>query len=203
MYFVIEGIDRAGKSTIIEELKKLEPFASQTKFVQEPFNKKVFEGVDPEDWRKNTLLFASQRTKINHLILKAPRLISDRSIISNLAYQGVNKGRREWILQVNNFVPLPNICFILDIDPNIALKRIGSNNDELSHFEDIEFLYGVRDRYLHKITSELNYTRFYIMQAKRPPQKLVNDIINVITDFETNHNETIKLVKEVLKNNRP
>lgn len=72
-------------------------------------------------------------------------VVSDRYTPSSLVYQGIECGE-ELPIKLNQDFPLPEILFYFDIDPDIALKRIGKRNFRDS-YEYLDFQIEVHKRY--------------------------------------------------------
>ena len=163
-FISFEGIDGSGKSTqmqlFAENLKKSgdEPILSREpggSTGAEEIRKLLVEG-DPDRWSAYTeiLLFtAARRDHLERTIL--PNLdagkivITDRFADSTRVYQGV--ARRDLAQTVNTLHDLmiahdPNLTFIIDIDPKIALDRGLARQSGEDRFEDfgLEFQKSLR-----------------------------------------------------------
>ncbi|MFA6073585.1 MAG: HAD-IIIA family hydrolase [Candidatus Woesearchaeota archaeon] len=90
----------------------------------------------------------------NHIIL------GDRSFISTLVYQSLDGIPIDEIKKLNSFYPTPDIAFILECDPQIAISRIHSRHIalgvEISSNETLEKIKTLREKYL-EIASTLPY----------------------------------------------
>ena len=163
-FISFEGIDGSGKSTqmqlFAENLKKSgdEPILSREpggSTGAEEIRKLLVEG-DPDRWSAYTeiLLFtAARRDHLERTIL--PNLdagkivITDRFADSTRVYQGV--ARKDLAQTVNALHDLmiahdPNLTFIIDIDPKIALNRGLARQSGEDRFEDfgLEFQKSLR-----------------------------------------------------------
>ena len=163
-FISFEGIDGSGKSTqmqlFAENLKKSgdEPILSREpggSTGAEEIRKLLVEG-DPDRWSAYTeiLLFtAARRDHLERTIL--PNLdagkivITDRFADSTRVYQGV--ARNDLAQMVNALHDLmiahdPNLTFIIDIDPKIALDRGLARQSGEDRFEDfgLEFQKNLR-----------------------------------------------------------
>jgi dTMP kinase len=163
-FISFEGIDGSGKSTqmqlFAENLKKSgdEPILSREpggSTGAEEIRKLLVEG-DPDRWSAYTeiLLFtAARRDHLERTIL--PNLdagkivITDRFADSTRVYQGV--ARNDLAQMVNALHDLmiahdPNLTFIIDIDPKIALDRGLARQSGEDRFEDfgLEFQKSLR-----------------------------------------------------------
>ena len=163
-FISFEGIDGSGKSTqmqlFAENLKKSgdEPILSREpggSTGAEEIRKLLVEG-DPDRWSAYTeiLLFtAARRDHLERTILPnldaGKMVITDRFADSTRVYQGV--ARRDLAQTVNALHDLmiahdPNLTFIIDIDPKIALDRGLARQSGEDRFEDfgLEFQKSLR-----------------------------------------------------------
>lgn len=158
MYVVLEGIDTCGKSTQIELLKKEFPNAI---FTKEPGGSelgiKLREIILNENQKNNfTLskkaeffLFLADRAQHLESILKKHKndlIISDRSLISGIAYAEFSKAE-----SINRFCMedfLPDLCFVFKIDSRALKNRLESKNNDSIESRGIEFMLKVQDKLL-------------------------------------------------------
>jgi dTMP kinase len=73
-------------------------------------------------------------------------VVCDRYTLSSLVYQGIECGET-LPRSLNSPFPAPELLFFLDIDPQIAQKRL-NNRPSLEIFEYLEFQMKVRKHYL-------------------------------------------------------
>jgi len=181
---VFEGIDGSGKSTqinIVYELLK----DKNVKLLREPGSTEMGEKIrdilksQKLDPKTQTFLIEASRA---HMIEKHFKgfegiLLLDRYIYSTIAYQGYGFGIDiNFLKALNDFVCdiyMPNIVFLLDIDPKTALLRLKREKDV---FEDLEFLKKVRNGYL-KLAKEYN---FYTIDASKNVEAITNEITNIL-----------------------
>jgi dTMP kinase len=161
MFIVIEGIDGTGKST--QARKLAEHFTAQ--------GRTVTLSREPTDGPWGSLLRSSAQTgrlspaeeleaflkdrrqHVEELI--APALaagnvvILDRYYFSTMAYQGARGFDPAKIRSDNEeFAPVPDRLFILDLDVSTALERIGTRGDTANEFEQRANLQRCRDIFL-------------------------------------------------------
>ena len=183
MYIVFEGIDGAGKSTQIQMLKEwLEANGFRVETVVEPTDsevgkliRKILQRPDAQSDRVQKtlgLLFAADRMLImDKLEDESKIIISDRSFISSLAYQG----NPEWIGVLNKYVKKPDLLILLDLDVKTSVARTSGEDT----FENEQFLTGVRENYLKfakDYTSE-------IIDATNGVNKVSSDIKKVVAPY--------------------
>ncbi len=160
LFIVIEGIDGTGKSTQVRLLA--EWFRSQ--------GREVITSREPTDghWGKlarnsgNVRLSAEEELElflkdraehVEQLIqpsLAAGKVvILDRYYFSTMAYQGCRGFDPADIRRRNEaFAPMPDFLFILDLDVDAALGRIGARGDIANEFEKRENLVRCREIFM-------------------------------------------------------
>jgi dTMP kinase len=158
---VLEGIDGAGKSTVIRRLvAHLESAEKQCVTSFEPtrgpwgtkLRQSMTEGrLSLEDELE---LFLKDRAEhVENLILPSLRqgkiVILDRYYLSTAAYQGARGVSPEWVLTTNEkFAPKPDLVLLLDFDPAGGVDRIRARGDAPNTFEQLEQLREVRRIFL-------------------------------------------------------
>ncbi len=166
-FIVFEGIDGAGTSTQIEQLKN-RPGASDFLFTAEPtkgetglFLRRMLRGDMTLESSTAAYLFAADRNEhlygkfkgsgqdLTYGIAEACGdgriVVCDRYIFSSLAYQG-SSCREDLPWQLNAAFPLPQLLFYFDISPTESLKRIG-NRETREIYEEEGFLRKVAEGY--------------------------------------------------------
>lgn len=199
MFITFEGIDGCGKSSIIIEIAELLKNIGYNVFVtREPGGTDISEKIreiiiksEKMDGITEGLLYAASRRqhiveKINPSLERKEIVISDRYIDSSLAYQGIGRNIGiEQILKINsinNKILWPNITFLLDIDPIIALERIKKRNkNDRFDKESILFHNKIRKAFL-QIAKKYN-NRIIIINANENKQVIIKKIFDKIKTF--------------------
>ncbi|MFB6116901.1 dTMP kinase [Halosegnis sp.] len=181
MLVTLEGIDGAGKTTVLEALADAHPEAVVTR---EPTKSWYGEAVersiaddDSDSLAELFLFIADHADHLDRVIrpaLAADRLVlADRYVDSRLAYQGESlreelKRPMEYIRGVHEpFTRWPDATLYLDVDPETGAKRAGATNK----MEHAEFLAGVRSNYERLVEAEPD--RFVRIDATRPPEEVI------------------------------
>jgi dTMP kinase len=99
------------------------------------------------------LFLADRREHVEQVIAPAlaagKTVILDRYYFSNMAYQGAIGFDPKGIRRRNEaFAPVPDLLFILDLDVDTALSRIGGRGDTANEFEKRENLERCREIFL-------------------------------------------------------
>ena len=132
------GVDGAGKSTIINQLKTIYPSST---FIKEPHNPTLIELINSStDPVERAILFNKDRQLLyNELSSNPPQLlISDRSFICNIVYQSLELTDQlpidsiHYLYNLNRNIPQPTHVIYLTTSPYIIANRINSRPNETS-----------------------------------------------------------------------
>ena len=158
---VIEGIDGTGKSTqatlLAEALRaKGHDVVQSHEPTDGPWGKKLRESATTgrlsiENELEYFLKDRQQHVEelISPTVQRGGIVILDRYYFSSMAYQGARGIDPAQIRAENEaFAPQPDLLVILDLDVDVALKRIGVRDGEANEFEKKENLQFCRDLFL-------------------------------------------------------
>ncbi len=164
MYAVFEGIDGCGKST--QWNMACSAFKSMGMDVEKVFEPSKGEYgqilrqyiADNPDWSKRDNLREASLFHLDRMRLAKERIwpamaagkmiLSDRSYLSSVAYQGARGILSvDEILEINADAPKADVVILFDIDVDVALQRIDLRS-ERDGFENREYLAKVRQVYL-------------------------------------------------------
>ncbi len=195
----LEGIDGSGITThsklLAEKLNKAGLKAVYTKEPTEGPIGQIIRMFLKENKRPDpkvlALLFAADRlwhyfndpalpgVGIEGALKKGYIVISDRYLFSNIAYQGKDVGF-DWIRCLNKWVPDPDILIYLNVDVNVAIKRIRLRGS-LEYYEKIEELKKVQKAFesiIHNIKNRVKVIIVNeIMEGKELSIEETNNII--------------------------
>ena len=198
IFIVLDGMDGSGKS---EMMKLLYDYLSKNNkynilMTREPSNSKYGKEIrdilanesdpninsdkmlelfikDREEHLKNTIVPFLNKSN-GH---EANIVISDRYYYSTIAFQATQGLDIKMLVELNKEFLKPDIAFIFDIKPDIALERIKTRKKE--KFEQIGFMNKLREKFL-----EL--------------PKFLNDNIKII-DASKDMNEVFENMREEVK----
>ncbi len=185
----LEGVDGAGKTTqskaIVRWLKK-NGYAA--KYTSEPTSVGAGKLLSKPGFTASpaleALLFAADR--IGHVkrviepgLRKGYVIVSDRYTYSSIAYQGVILGDVEWVRTINKFAPKPDVAFLLDVEPRLALSRIKRPR---SRFEKLGLLEAVRKIYLDMVAAG----ELIVVDGTKPPKQVTEELLAKLRPFLPN-----------------
>jgi len=210
LFVTFEGLEGCGKST---QVKMLFHFLNKkgipVRVTKEPGGTKIGDEIrkilldqknNGMDYKAEMLLFLASRSENVRLNIipaleKGETVLSDRFFDSTTAYQGYGRGIDiDTINNLNHLVvgkAVPDLTFILDIEPNIGLKRSTSFSDsrEIRFEEEFIskkiingklFLDRVRDGY-YQIAKD-NAKRIKLINANRSKEEIFHDIIRIVNE---------------------
>jgi dTMP kinase len=189
----VEGIDGAGKTTQVRKLVAALRTAGETVVAsKEPtdgvWGRKIRESaasgrMSPDD--ELHAFIEDRKEHVRNLIrpgLEAGSIvILDRYYFSTLAYQGPRRGDVPAMeATMREIAPEPDIVFLLDLDPLVAISRIAVGRGEVpNHFERADSLTESRRVFLELIERHPCMRR---LDATQPPDVLHRDILHRLID---------------------
>ena len=103
-------------------------------------------------------------------------VILDRYFFSTMAYQGVRGFDPLEIRRINEeFAPLPDHVFLLELDLDTALARIGVRDGEANEFEQRESL-----QKCHEVFAALEDDFVHRIDAGQTPEKVHEDVVSYL-----------------------
>lgn len=197
LFFVIEGVDGAGKSTQIKHIADwLIQIGYDTVITREPTSESTFgrairermhgERVSPDD--ELTLFMNDRMEHIRNLIKPAldekKIVICDRYYYSNIAYQGAAGLDPDDIRRKNEaFAIIPDAVFYLRLPPIDGLDRIKNFRDsELTSFEKVDYLIKVS-----AIFDTMDFSYFHTIDAALSKEEVLQQIVEYIKEIITKH----------------
>jgi dTMP kinase len=188
----VEGLDGAGKTTLVTGLARALPVT----VLREPGGVDVAERIralvaDPAlrvDPRAEALLFAAARAqlvaeRLRPLLAAGEWVLLDRFVDSSLAYQGGGRGLGiDAVRELNAFAThgiAPDVTFLLRISPSAGLDRIaGRAPDRLERSGD-DFFAAVAEAYDELAAAEPD--RFVVLDALQPPDVLLSAALTAVS----------------------
>ncbi len=196
-FITFEGIDGAGKSTHIAWFVDTLRRKTEVLLTREPggtaLGEKLREMLLNYPMHSETeviLMFAARLEHVEKVIKpalqKGIRVVSDRFSDASFAYQGGGRGvnidklkqLEQWVLGDLQ----PDLTILFDLPVEIAQQRL-SNNLSLDRFEreQSNFFERVRQAYLNR--SQQFPQRFVLIDAAQPPNKVKENLENIISTY--------------------
>jgi len=159
---VVEGVDGAGKSSLVRRLaERLQRDCG----VEVVLSREPTDGVYGAKVRASAatgrlpleeeleLFEADRRQHVQELIVPAlvrgAWVVLDRYYFSTAAYQGARGANPQEILQRNEaFATQPDLVLLLDCAPQVSLERVRARGDVANEFERLDALERVRNIFL-------------------------------------------------------
>jgi dTMP kinase len=190
LFVTFEGLDGSGKSTQAELLAEhLRELGRETVLTREPggtalgerVRELLLSGDDIAPWAE-AALFASARAELVERVIR-PALdrgvdvVCDRYLDSSLAYQGIARGLGVGrVLELNRPAIgdlLPDLTFLLLVDPEVAATRAGADPDRIER-EGAEFRAEV-DRAYRELAGAFA-GRIVALDGSRPPTEIAERV---------------------------
>lgn len=184
-----EGIDGSGKSTAARSLvDELRAKGRDARLHGEPTKTWLGEAVrrsfknEVAPWTEALLFMADHATHVRDVraeLAQGALVVSDRWSDSTFAYQGAALGDMAQLQQMERAFDLkPDLTLLFDLDPVIAMERVGRRSADQEKFEHAEFLAKVRANYLRLAKEEP--ARFVVVDAARPAEAVLADALRVV-----------------------
>jgi len=194
LFVTFEGVDGSGKSTQarilaaylrengVDTVETREPGGSTG---AEEIRRLLVEG-EPGRWSPETeiLLFNAARRDhlektINPALRAGKTVICDRFADSTRVYQGAARAELREVVDALHSLMIgrePDLTFVIDIDPEIALGRGLARNSGEDRFENLGlgFQQALRDGFL-KLAADFPQ-RFVVINGQRPEDQVAADI---------------------------
>jgi dTMP kinase len=189
LFIAFEGIDGSGKSTQVWKFAKYLAEVSKYNHIimtREPWKdvnirKMLRENDDPysQAIELARMYIEDRKTHVLELIMpnirKGIHVITDRYAFSTLAYQQAQGISLKELINMHKGLPIPDLIFIVDLDPKIALKRMQKDSkrdkSKAHRFEkDIGFMRKLRKNYLE--LAKLESHRVIILDGSKTPEEI-------------------------------
>lgn len=196
LFLVLEGLDGAGTTTQASRLREwLGSRGRKVHLTAEPSRGPVGteirhvlsgrlrgSGGTEFDPRALALLFAADRLdhwecEIRPRLEEGLDVVSDRYVLSSLAYQAVSTGDAAWVAQINAKAPAPDLTLFLRVRPGVALRRRYAATAEREIFEVPAFQKRVHRAYGRALARIVDAgERVADLDGERPVERVAADV---------------------------
>lgn len=190
-FITFEGIDGSGKSTQARMLA--DRLGAETLLTREPGGSEGAEEIrglllsgDTDRWSAETeiLLFTAARRDhlektIEPALAAGTTVISDRFADSTRVYQGATRGDlRATVDQLHTLMigREPDLTFIIDMDPAIALKRGLARGSGEDRFEDFGLAFQETLRHGFLALAHDMPNRCVVIDGNRTPEQVASEV---------------------------
>ena len=161
LLIAFEGLDQSGKQTQAERLRdrvveagrfvRLLSFPAYDTAIGTEIGR-ALQGDRDYGPDVMQLLYVANRyewkPQIEFELSRGTVLICDRYLASSIAYGEAQGLDAAWLLEIQKYLPQPDLTFLLDIDPDISAKRKTADRDKYER--DLALLARVRGSYVRQ-----------------------------------------------------
>jgi dTMP kinase len=161
LLIAFEGLDQSGKQTQAELLRdRLTANARTVRLLSFPDYRTVIGAEIGRALRGERqygadvmqLLYVANRYEYKGQIVEAIEagtiLVCDRYVASSVAYGEAQGLDRAWLIEIQKYLPQPDVTILLDIRPEASVRRKSQERDKYE--QDLALLGRVRDSYLRQ-----------------------------------------------------
>ncbi len=188
-FISIDGIDRCGKSTHAKLLGRwLRSRGYEVVLTNEPTDgamgkviKRVLKGKIKIPTDVEALLFAADRAQhVSGLILPALKggkiVISERYVLSSLAYQSARGLPIDWIRKINKYAPRPDLTILIDVPTKAAFSRA-----RLSKLDEFEKNMALQERVRRSYLRIAKQDGLKVVKGSRPRDEVQADLRKLVS----------------------
>lgn len=193
IFIALEGIDGAGTTTQCQRLVRwLEAQGRRALSTREPSDgpigtliRQILRGQhDHVDPASVALLFAADRlhhleSEIRPALAAGRDVVSDRYVLSSLAYQGVNSDA-QWVEFINNRADLPGLTLFVDVPVDVCLERLVQRGDSRELFETRDMLSRVDAAYRRLAEQLAEQHNVVVIDGTPSPDDVAAQIVDVV-----------------------
>ncbi|MDP5086559.1 MAG: dTMP kinase [Yoonia sp.] len=193
-FITFEGIDGSGKSTQARRFAEhLRGQGQDVVLTREPGGSPGAEEIrqllltgDPDRWSPETeiLLFTAARRDhlektIEPALTAGKTVVSDRFADSTRVYQGATRGDLRGMVDSLHSLMIgrePDLTFIIDMDPALALERGLARKSGEDRFEDFGLAFQETLRHGFLALAKANPDRCILIDGNRTPDQIASEI---------------------------
>jgi dTMP kinase len=185
---VFEGLDQSGKQTQAERLRDRLVAAGRTvRLLSFPsydthIGGEIGRALKGErDYAADTmqLLYVANRfewkPEIERELSKGTVVVCDRYLASSVAYGEAFGLDGPWLLEIQRYLPQPDLTVLLDIDPQVSASRKTADRDKYER--DLTLLGRVRESYLRQASAP----KWLRLDAGRERDAVAADVFDAVS----------------------
>jgi len=187
IFICIEGLDGSGKTTQAKILvKNLRRRGFDAVYATEPSRGKVGKLIRSFVLNRErrvpialeALLFAADRidhvgNEVKPLLKQGKVVVCDRYVYSTLAYQGAAGLDFKWIEQINRFALKPHLALLIDVPPEVVVKRLKRKKTVMETKRNQQ---KVRDVYMKMVQEQ----RLTLVNGDKPIREVAKNILAIV-----------------------
>lgn len=190
-FFVLEGIDGAGTTTQLQRMAvELRRLGHNVHTTAEPStgpigslarsSLKSEHGIDPQTL---ALLFAADRLdhfrrEIEPALLRGSIVLSDRYLLSSLAYQALDCDE-DWVHAINRQAPRPDLNLFVRVTAQIAATRRATRGAEPERFEHDNLQRRVAELY-ERMIQRPDVGPCVVVSGELPPAEVTDNLLGLV-----------------------
>lgn len=207
-FIVFEGLDGAGTSTQVYKLRDhLFEKGIVAEVSKEPTNgpigsviRQAIEGRVTLDPKALALAFAADRVDhlfntfngIHSALSDGRWIISDRYVLSSLAYQGLDVPDIDWLVEINKSVTTPDLTIFVDTSVKVCAERIGQRSTHFELFHSTDKLEKVAYNFarVHDLTKLTG--KMVVVNGEVDPDSVFSEYLPHVTELFAGKSLTTK-----------
>ncbi len=188
LLIAFEGLDQSGKQTQAERLRdrvveagrlvRLLSFPAYDTAIGTELGR-ALQGDRDYGPDVMQLLYVANRyewkPQIEFELNRGTVLICDRYLASSIAYGEAQGLDASWLVEIQKYLPQPDITFLLDMDPDVSARRKTAERDKYER--DLDLLGRVRASYMRQAAA----AGWTTLDANRDREVVATDVWNVVT----------------------
>ena len=187
LLIAFEGLDQSGKQTQAERLRdrvvdggrlvRLLSFPAYDTAIGTEIGR-ALQGERDYGPDVMQLLYVANRhewkPQIEFELNRGTVLICDRYLASSIAYGEAQGLDASWLVEIQKYLPQPDITFLLDMDPDVSARRKTAERDKYER--DLALLGRVRASYMRQAAA----AGWTTLDANRDREIVAGDVWNVV-----------------------
>jgi dTMP kinase len=181
-----EGLDQSGKETQARLLRaRLEQAGHRVESLTFPddtttIGQEIRAGLSTRSYPADVmqLLYIANRHErkeaIEGWLASGAVVICDRYLASSVAYGEAHGLSADWLIDTQRFLPQPSLTILLDMPPDVSLKRKKADRDKFER--DMPLLGRVRESYLRQ-AQQPDWIR---LEGARDKDAVATEVINAV-----------------------